>query len=120
MILKNKTTKVAALKSDMSEKTARKNLRSDKLPRQMKTPHDRRTRKAPFEEVWEGIRQMLIVNPGLEAKTLFEIYEENIPVDFRIARFELFKERLRGGEFWKVHQKRYFSLRSIIRGSFVN
>jgi hypothetical protein len=63
---------VAAIKSGMDEKTARKYLRSGKLPSQSKIPHSWKTRKDPFAEVWEDIRERLGTTPGLEAKTIFE------------------------------------------------
>jgi hypothetical protein len=30
------------------------------------------TRQDPFEDSWDGIKSMLEINPGLEAKTIFE------------------------------------------------
>ena len=63
---------IAAMKAGMDEKTARKYLRSGKLPSDLKQEHTWRTRKDPFEDVWEGMKSMLEINPGLEAVTLFE------------------------------------------------
>jgi len=34
--------------------------------------HSWRTREDPFEDAWAGIESMLKINPGLEAKTIFE------------------------------------------------
>jgi hypothetical protein len=63
---------VAAAKSGMSENTARKYLRLGKLPSQCKQFRPWRTREDPFEEVWDELKFKLEVNPGFEAKTLFE------------------------------------------------
>ena len=63
---------IAAAKSGMDEKTARKYVRSGCLPSQMKKDHDWRTRRDPYEDVWDEIEMFLEINPGLECKTLFE------------------------------------------------
>lgn len=55
----------AALKAGMDETTARKYHRSGKLPRECRTEHTWRTRPDPFAEVWEKVRPLLEVNPGL-------------------------------------------------------
>ncbi|MFQ6067301.1 MAG: IS21 family transposase [bacterium] len=62
----------AAAKADMDEKTARKYRGLGKLPSEIKVEHTWRTREDPFAEVWEEVREKLEINPGLEAKTLFE------------------------------------------------
>jgi len=69
---REKTLGAAASKSGMDEKTARKYLRSGKLPSQSKIPHTWKTRKDPFVDVWEDVRELLGTTPGLEAKTIFE------------------------------------------------
>jgi transposase len=69
---REKTLGAAASKSGMDEKTARKYLRSGKLPSQSKIPHTWKTRKDPFADVWEDVRELLGTTPGLEAKTIFE------------------------------------------------
>jgi hypothetical protein len=51
---REKTLGAAASKSGMDEKTARKYLRSGKLPSQSKIPHTWKTRKDPFADVWEA------------------------------------------------------------------
>ena len=69
---REETLGAAATKSGMDEKTARKYLRSGKLPSQSKIPHTWKTRKDPFAGVWEDVRKSLGTTPGLEAKTIFE------------------------------------------------
>ena len=61
----------AALRSGMSESTARK-YRTGALPGQRKQPRTYRTRPDPFVEVWPAIEELLIQAPGLEAVTIFE------------------------------------------------
>jgi transposase len=69
---REETLGAAAAKSGMDEKTARKYLRSRKLPSQSKIAHTWKTRRDPFADVWADIRELLGTTPGLEAKTIFE------------------------------------------------
>ena len=62
----------AALRADLDPKTARKYLRSGKLPSQMRAEHTWRTREDSFEEHWPKVEDMLEAAPELEAKSLFE------------------------------------------------
>ena len=68
----DKELKKSAMKAGMDEKTARKYLHDGRLPSEMKAVHDWRTREDPFESVWVEITPFLELNPGLEAKTLFD------------------------------------------------
>jgi hypothetical protein len=79
LIGKEPTLARAAAKAGMDEKTARKYLRSGKLPSENRRPHDWRTRPDPFEEAWEWVRNQLTEAPGLEAKTLFEVLQRESP-----------------------------------------
>ena len=63
---------IAAMKAGMDEKTARKYRMLGKLPSELEKRHAWRTRKDPFENAWPAIKVMLEINPGLEAKTVFE------------------------------------------------
>jgi hypothetical protein len=63
---------IAASKSGMSEKTARKYLRQDKLPSQTRFERTYRTREDGFAEVWSEIEALLITDPRVESKTIFE------------------------------------------------
>jgi hypothetical protein len=62
----------AAAKAGMNERTASKYRREWKLPSQLKRERDWCTREDPFEAVWSEIEGLLEVNPGLQAKTIFE------------------------------------------------
>jgi hypothetical protein len=70
---------LAAAKAAMCEQTARKYLRSGKLPSESKAPHTWRTRQDPFAAVWEEVTGLLETNSGLEAKTLFEHLQRTYP-----------------------------------------
>ena len=62
------TQELVAAKAGMGRKTARKYLRSGKLPSETTRPRTWRTRPDRFEEVWEEVREQLELNPGLQAK----------------------------------------------------
>jgi hypothetical protein len=62
----------AAMRTGMDEKTARKYRQSGKLPSESREPHTWQTRQDPFVDVWSEVEEQLELNPGLQAKTLFE------------------------------------------------
>ena len=86
---------IAAIKAGMDEKTARKYRRSGKLPSDLKQQHTWRTRKDPFEDVWEGMKSMLEINPGLEAKTLFEDLQRRNPGRFADGQLRSLQRRIK-------------------------
>jgi transposase len=71
LMKRERTLSSAASRTKMDEKTARKYLKLGKLPSEIMKDHTWRTRKDPFIEVWDEIKSKLILNPGLESKTLF-------------------------------------------------
>src|SRR5262249_21364255 len=66
----------AAAKAGMDAKTARKYRRLGRLPSELAPGPRWRTREGAFQEVWEEVRNLLEVNHGLEAKTIFEYLEQ--------------------------------------------
>jgi len=62
---------VAAMRSGMHRDTAAKYLKERKLPSELKTPRDWRTRPNPFAEDWHLVEALLHDAPELEAKALF-------------------------------------------------
>jgi hypothetical protein len=69
----------AAAKADMDEKTARKYRSLGKLPQELRVDHVWRTREDAFDDFWAGVEENLGINPGLEAKTLFEDLQRRYP-----------------------------------------
>ena len=69
LLNQEQTLSLAAAKSGMDEKTARKYRRLRKLPSEMNKERDWRTREDSFKEMWEKVRSKLELNPGLQAKT---------------------------------------------------
>ena len=95
LIKTEKTLAIAASKSGMDEKTARKYLSTQQLPGQMKKPHAWRTRKDPFEEVWSELWEYLQNNPGLEGKTLFEYLQRKYPEQFSEGQLRTLQRKIK-------------------------
>jgi hypothetical protein len=89
----------AAAKAGMSENTARKYLRVGKLPSQCKPERTWRTREDPFEAIGDQARSMLEVNPGLEAKTLFEWFQRQYPGVYQDGQLRTFQRRVK---YWRA------------------
>jgi len=85
LIQKEMTIGLAAAKAGMDEKTAWKYRKLGNLPSEVKKNHTWQTRNDPFEPVWNNIKEKLEINPGLEAKTLFEDLQRHYPGRFSAA-----------------------------------
>lgn len=85
----------AAMKAGMDRKTARKYVAAGKLPSEMATARDWRTRPDPFEEHWPEIEARLQATPELEAKTLFELLQEQHPERYADGQLRTLQRRVR-------------------------
>ena len=92
---------IAAMKAGMDEKTARKYRMLGKLPSELEKRHIWRTRKDPFEDAWPAIKVMLEVNPGLEAKTLFEDLQRRNLGRFADGQLRTLQRRIK---IWRASQ----------------
>jgi transposase InsO family protein len=90
-----KTLEVAAAKSGMSERTARKWRRLGLLPSEVRVEHTWRTCEDAFAEVWLEVREMLVVNPGLQAKTLFADLQRRYPGRFADGQLRTLQRRVK-------------------------
>ena len=90
-----KSVAAAAAKAGMDEKTARKYLKSGRLPSQVKKERTWRTRKDPFDEVWEEVRGLLEVNPGLQGTTLFQHLQRTYPGRFQEGQLRTLQHRIK-------------------------
>jgi hypothetical protein len=88
---------VAAAKSGMDEKTARKYRNLERLPSELKAEQIRswRTREDPFEEVWAMVQSFLENNAGLEAKTLFEHLQRQYSGRFPDGQIRTFQRKVK-------------------------
>jgi transposase InsO family protein len=85
----------AALKAGMDPKTARKYRCSGQLPGTSQQPHSWRTRADPFAAVWEELRALLVVNPGLQAQTLFAHLQRQYPGRFADGQLRTLQRKLK-------------------------
>jgi len=89
------TLELAAAKAGMDAKTARKYLRDRRLPSEMQKKHEWRTRLDPFAEVWEELRERLEMEPGLQAKTLFEHLQQKQPGRFTDGKLRTLQRKIK-------------------------
>jgi hypothetical protein len=90
---------LAALKVGMDTKTARKYRHAERLPSESIVPRTWRTREDPFEDVWPELRDWLELNPGLQAKTLFEDLQRRFPGRFPDAQLRTLQRKIKT---WKA------------------
>jgi hypothetical protein len=85
----------AADRAEVDEKTARKYRDSDSLPSQRRVPHTWRTREDPFQDVWPELLGQLRLNPGLQAKTLFDDLQRRFPGRFPDVQLRCLQRRIK-------------------------
>jgi transposase InsO family protein len=90
-----KTKKTASAKAGMDEKTARKYERLGKLPSEIECEHTWRTREDPLKEVWPELREQLEINPGLEAKTLFDYIQRKYSGRYQDGQLRTLQRRIK-------------------------
>jgi hypothetical protein len=98
LLHKEQSLQVSADKAGMDRETARKYRNSGKLPSELRTEHDWRTRIDPFAEVWPWVAGQLSMNPGLEARTLFEALQREHPGRFADGQLRIAPSQLAKGE----------------------
>jgi len=86
---------VAAWRTGMDEKTARKYRDSQKLPSELVKPRTWRTRADPFEEVWPEVLARLEAEPKLRAFALFGWLQEKYEGHFPDSQRRTFERRVR-------------------------
>ena len=73
---------VSADKVGMDRQTARRYRLAGRLPSELRPDHGWQTREDPFVEVWPWVAEQLLLNPGLEARTLLEALQREHPGRF--------------------------------------
>ena len=111
----NNLTK-SALRADMDPKTARKYVKANKLPSQLKKRHCWRTRKDPFAEDWPECGDMLETGPELQAKTLFDWLCEKYPGKYQESQLRTFERRVKAWKAKKGPEKTLFFPQEHIPG----
>ena len=108
LINEEETLAAAAAKAGMDEKTARRWRDCGMFPSESKVEHTWRTRPDPFEDVWEEVRARLAVNPGFEAKTLFEDLQCRYPERFSDGQIRSLQRRIKAWRALEGPQKEVF------------
>jgi hypothetical protein len=93
--LKNseKSIAAAAMKAGMCENTARKYIKMNRLPSEIRKPHTWRTRKDPFADDWGEVKSFLGEIPGLEVKTIFEYLQRKNPGKYQESQLRTLQRR---------------------------
>jgi hypothetical protein len=92
----------AAMKAGLDPKTARKYRRLGRLPSEVSVM-DRhwRTRADAFADVWPEVVEHLTLNPGLEAKALFQDLQRRFPDRFKGGQLRALQRRIKA---WRAEQ----------------
>ena len=90
---------MAAAKTGLSRKTARKYLKSGKLPSQCQPERYWRTRSDPFESVWPEVEEILKRSPTVEATAVFEYLCRQQEGAFQQGQLRTLQRRIKQ---WKV------------------
>ena len=89
----------AADAAGMSNKTARKYLKSGVLPSQCRAIHDWPTHPDAFAQDWYWVEDFLKNNSGLESKSLFEALQRQYPGKYQDGQLRTFQKRVKQ---WKA------------------
>ena len=93
MVNEGNTIKDASAKAGIDPKTARKYLNEDHTFQT--TEHNWKTRRDPFDEVWEEISNMLLLQPRLEAKTIFSYLVDKYPGKFQEGQLRTLQRKVK-------------------------
>jgi hypothetical protein len=104
-----------AAKAGMDVKTARKYLKSGRLPSQMKAPRDWRTREDPFAGIWPEVEALLKEAPGLQALTIFQDLQRRYPGRFMDGQLQTLQRRIRAWRGLYGPDQEVGSLRTVVR-----
>jgi hypothetical protein len=92
---KGRTLQLASAKAGMDVKTGRKYRDLGKFPSECKPERTWRTRLDPFVEVWDGVQELLKVNPGLQSRTIFEDLQRRYPGRFSDGQLRTLQRRVK-------------------------
>ncbi|MBF0469425.1 MAG: IS21 family transposase [Desulfamplus sp.] len=85
----------AAAKAGISESTGRR-IETGEISASQKPSRDWRTRKDPFEEIWESdVVPLLTASPELQPRTLFEELQKRYPGKYSNSKERTFQRRVK-------------------------
>ncbi|MBV9229603.1 MAG: IS21 family transposase [Chloroflexi bacterium] len=96
---KGTTQQVAAARSGMSERTARRYEHAGKLPSQLKQPRTWRTRENPFAQDWDWVVEQLQRDPALQGATLFALLCAKHPGKYNPTQVRTLQRHI---QIWKA------------------
>jgi hypothetical protein len=99
---------VSAQKADICENTARRYVRSQRFPSDLKKTHTWRTHPDIFSEVWPRIEAILADEPHFEAKSAFEWLQREYPGKFLDNQLRTLQRRFRHWHSTKGSAKEVF------------
>lgn len=106
MLNEGNTLKDSAAKAGIDPKTARKYLINGSYLQ--KADHNWKTRKDPFEGVWQELEDMLSQQPGLEAKTLFAYLLDKYPGQFKEGQLRSLQRKVKKWKGMKGEAKEVY------------
>jgi len=86
---------VSAQRADICENTARKYVKSQRFPSDLRQPHTWRTRPDAFSDVWPRVEAILTDEPHFEAKSAFEWLQREHPGKFPDNQLRTLQRRFR-------------------------
>ena len=92
---KGKALYVSAQRADICENTARKYVKNQRFPSDLKQPHTWRTRPDAFSDEWPQIEAILTDEPHFEAKAAFEWLQREHPGKFSDNQLRTLQRRFR-------------------------
>jgi len=92
---KGRTLQLASAKAGMDVKTGRRYRDLGKFPSECKLDRTWRTRPDPFVDVWDEVRELLDVNPGLQSRTIFEELQRRYPGRFPDGQLRTLQRRVK-------------------------
>jgi hypothetical protein len=98
----------AGLRAGLSPNTARKYLRTGRLPSELTGPRTWRTREDPFAADWAELRARLAEAPELEATTLFEDLLRRKPDGYTPGQVRTLQRRIKQWRAQEGPPKRIF------------
>jgi hypothetical protein len=99
---------ISAQRADICENTARKYVKSQRFPSDLKQLHTWRTRFDAFFDVWPRIEAILTDEPHFEAKAAFEWLQREYPGRFLDSQLRTLQRRFRYWHATKGNAKEVF------------
>jgi len=105
--LRGRSIEVAAMKAGMHRNTARRHV-SGPLPSERVGERSWQTREDPFEKDWPDMAKMLEGAPELEAKALFEYWQDRNPDRYQDGHLRTFQRRVKSWRATSGPEKEIF------------